>query len=80
MGGMAKRKKSVGAQGNAAAKFNLGVIYESGRGVAKDLKVAAAWYEKAAASGDLHARARRDACLARDEADATRGAADARRL
>ena len=53
------------AQGFAEAQFNLGNLYENGNGVAQDLKAAAAWYAKAAASGHLNAPARRDACLAR---------------
>ena len=33
-------------QGNAPAQYNLGVCYENGRGVKKDLKKAKFWIEK----------------------------------
>ena len=42
-------------QGDAAAQFNLGVIYYEGRGVQQDYNQAAAWYRKAAEHG--HAKA-----------------------
>jgi TPR repeat protein len=60
------------AQGHVKAQFNLGVCYTKGEGVAQDFKTAAAWYEKAAAQGDADAPARRDACLARAAAAASR--------
>ena len=41
----------LAAQGDAAAQYNLGTLYNSGRGVTKDLAVAASWYEKAARQG-----------------------------
>ena len=39
------------AQGNAAAQFNLGVMYENGRGVRRDDAEAVKWYRQAAAQG-----------------------------
>ena len=60
------------AQGDAGAQFNLGNLYEDGTGVAQDFKTAAAWYAKAEAQGDGDAPARRDACLARAAAAASR--------
>jgi TPR repeat protein len=36
------------AQGHPGAAFNLGVLYETGRGVARDVKEAARWYQLAA--------------------------------
>ena len=39
-------------QGNSAAQFNLGVLYENGRGTPKDYAKANMWYRKAAAQGD----------------------------
>jgi TPR repeat protein len=60
------------AQGHASAQFNLGVLYEKGKGVAQDFNAAAAWYIKAAAQGEPGASARRDACLARAAAAASR--------
>src|SRR5580698_789293 len=38
--------------GNAAGMRSLGVMYETGRGVAKDNAHAAVWYRKAADGGD----------------------------
>lgn len=42
-------------QGNADAQFNLGRIYENGRGVAQDYTAAVTWYRRAAEQG--HERA-----------------------
>lgn len=39
-------------QGNAAAQFNLGVMYETGRGVRQDLALAQELYGKACQNGD----------------------------
>ena len=38
-------------QGNAAAQFNLGVMYEDGQGVRQDYAQAVQWYRKAAEQG-----------------------------
>lgn len=38
-------------QGNVSAEYNLGVLYQYGRGVAKDGKKSLEWYEHAAAKG-----------------------------
>jgi TPR repeat protein len=35
-------------QGNADAQNNLGTMYANGKGVLKDAKQAASWYQKAA--------------------------------
>src|SRR6187551_2008571 len=40
------------SQGNAAAQFNLGVLYENGRGTEVDFAKANEWYRKASAQGD----------------------------
>ena len=37
--------------GDAMAQFNLGLLHETGRGVAEDLAQAATWYERAALQG-----------------------------
>jgi TPR repeat protein len=60
------------AQGLASSRNQLGNCYEEGEGVTQDFKIAAAWYAKAAAQGDADAPARRDACLARAAAAASR--------
>jgi TPR repeat protein len=38
-------------QGDAAAQFNLGLMYRNGEGVPKDYAEAANWYRKAAEQG-----------------------------
>ncbi len=43
-------------QGDTAAQTLLGLIYEGGYGIARDLEEAAAWYEFAAAGGDREAQ------------------------
>jgi uncharacterized protein len=43
-------------QGNDRGQLNLGVAYESGRGVSEDDKEALAWYRKAAEQGDAGAQ------------------------
>ena len=43
-------------QGNAAAQFNLGVMYENGQGVRQDYAQAVQWYRKASEQGDAQAQ------------------------
>jgi len=43
-------------QGNAAAQYNLGNIYERGLGVPEDDATAVKWYRKAAEQGDADAQ------------------------
>jgi TPR repeat protein len=45
-------------KGNADAMYNLGRMYESGQGVAKDLKRAKERYSKAAGLGNAEAKSR----------------------
>lgn len=47
----ARLLEPLAAQGDGAAQYNLGTLYNSGRGVTRDLAVAASWYEKAARQG-----------------------------
>ena len=42
-----KEWQSLADQGNASAQYNLGVMYENGRGVLKDLSKAKYWIKKA---------------------------------
>ena len=42
--------------GDAKAQFNLGSMYDQGRGVAKNERKAVEWYQKAAAQGNASAQ------------------------
>jgi hypothetical protein len=48
--------KVAADQGHAVAQFNLGLMYEHGRGVPQSDKEAAVWYRKAADHGDAGAQ------------------------
>ena len=48
--------RPLAEQGNAAAQFNLGLMYEKGDGVQKDEQEAARWYYKAALQGHVGAQ------------------------
>ena len=50
-GEAAKAWRPLAEGGDAMAQFNLGLLHETGRGVAEDLAQAAAWYERAALQG-----------------------------
>jgi len=43
-------------QGDLSAQYNLGLLYESGLGVAQDAFEAVKWYRRAAAQGDASAQ------------------------
>ena len=43
-------------QGNADAQFNLGFMYQDGRGLKQSDEKAVEWYEKAAKQGDADAQ------------------------
>jgi len=43
-------------QGNAEAQFNLGLLYDRGRGVPEDKSEALRWYRRAATQGDMFAQ------------------------
>ena len=43
-------------QGDAYAQFDLGVMYDTGRGVPQDAAEAVRWYRLAAAQGDAYAQ------------------------
>ena len=47
--------KLAAEQGDAGAQYNLGVIYDNGRGVAQDDKEAARWFGLAAKQGHADA-------------------------
>ena len=52
----AQRKEKAARRGNAVAQFNLGEVYESGRGFGKSDEQASIWYVKAALQGHTDAR------------------------
>ena len=45
-------------QGNVAAEYHLGVLYENGQGVSQDYVEAAKWYQAAAKHGNIPAEVR----------------------
>lgn len=51
-----KTVKEQAEQGNAAAQFDLGTLYDLGEGVQKSLTEAAKWYHKAAEQGEVAAQ------------------------
>lgn len=53
--GAAALFRAAAERGEAAAAFNLGILYETGQGVEKNPAQAAEWYRKAAAQGDADA-------------------------
>ena len=48
--------KKAAEQGLAPAQVNLGLAYDSGKGVKKDDEKAVDWYKKAAEQGDADAQ------------------------
>ncbi len=46
---------SLAEQGNIEAQFNLGLLYDQGRGLPKDKTAALRWYRRAAVQGDMFA-------------------------
>ena len=48
--------KPLADQGDAAAQFNIGVMYATGRGVAQDYGETILWYRKAADQGNASAQ------------------------
>jgi TPR repeat protein len=46
----------LAAQGDAAAQFNLGLMYRHGQGVPQDFREALKWYRKAAEQGHVWAQ------------------------
>ncbi len=49
-------EQAANTQNHSAAQFNLGVLYERGEGVQKDLDTAVRWYEKAAQQNNVKAQ------------------------
>ena len=43
-------------QGHASAQYNLGVMYDTGKGALQDYKEAVKWYTKAAEQGHANAQ------------------------
>ena len=55
--------KKAADLGSYEAKYNVGICYERGHGVPRDLKIAASYYQAAANGGNVVARAH--VCLVR---------------
>ena len=55
--GAIREWRPLADKGNPDAQFNMGQAYRLGRGVPADLKIAASWYQKAAAQGHEQAQA-----------------------
>jgi Sel1 repeat len=51
-----KKTKELAEKGGSLAQFNLGLCYDLGDGVPKDLVQAAKWYRKSAEQGNLNAQ------------------------
>ncbi len=51
-----KELRPLAEQGNATAQFNLGAMYDFGKGVPQDDKEAVGWYRLAAEQGDASAQ------------------------
>ena len=47
---------ALAEQGHVGAQYNLGVMYENGKGVTQDLKEAVKWYRKSAEQGTAMAQ------------------------
>ena len=48
--------RPLAEQGDASAQFQLGLLYDNGDGVTRDLASAHQWYEKSAAQGEAKAQ------------------------
>ena len=48
--------REAAEKGNAEAQFNLGLCYENGEGIQKDLQAAVNWYRQAAEKGNAEAQ------------------------
>jgi hypothetical protein len=55
--GAVREWRPLADKGDPDAQFNMGQAYRLGRGVPSDLKIAASWYQKAAAQGHEQAQA-----------------------
>lgn len=55
-GDAAKIWEPIAENGNAAAQNSMGVLYENGQGVAKDMAIAAKWYLRSALNGSTDAQ------------------------
>ncbi len=55
-----KEMRPLAEQGDAAAQFNLGILYEKGQGVSQDYIQAHMWVNLASAQGHVVAQKARD--------------------
>jgi TPR repeat protein len=59
--------------GGIEAQFGLGLLFEQGRGVARDLEAAASWYARAAEQGSMRAQTQLGGMYAWGDGVARRG-------
>ena len=52
------KQNKLANEGNVKAMYDIGKLYERGRGVDKDIVKAASWYQRAATAGNASAQAR----------------------
>lgn len=52
------KQNELATEGNVKAMYDVGKLYERGRGVNKDMAKAAEWFQKAASAGNASAQAR----------------------
>jgi TPR repeat protein len=51
-----KELRPFAEQGNAVAQYNLGAMYDTGKGIVRDNQQAEEWYRKAAEQGNADAQ------------------------
>ena len=51
-----RTRRRAAAEGYASEQYNLGVMYQTGFGLPKDMAKAREWFQKAADQGDVQAK------------------------
>lgn len=74
-----KKFEPLAESGHAESQYDLGVIYEEGRGVAKDAKTAIKWYTEAAQHGNTEAHTRLERIYAKRRVTPEQGISDQHR-
>ena len=52
----ARTRRRAAVEGYASEQYNLGVMYQTGFGLPKDMAKAREWFQKAADQGDVQAK------------------------